>query len=82
MLQVISKLLTNALLQDGCKQSGDLLFHASARKGWLWCVIQACRAVASYCSLRREGARWKLVADLSMKAVELLLLHSLEQLAE
>lgn len=33
MLQVISQLLTNALLQDGCKQSGDLLFHASARKG-------------------------------------------------
>lgn len=33
MLQVISKLLTNALLQDSCKQSGDLLFPASARKG-------------------------------------------------
>lgn len=34
MLQVISKLLTNALLQDNCKQSDDLLFYASAREGW------------------------------------------------
>lgn len=47
MLQVISKLLANALLQDTCKQSGDLLFSCLCQER----VVVVCYPSLYSCSI-------------------------------